>query len=244
MDILNFISWIKGGRVVTSVDPTQTLIPVGLKDNRRDDGYLAGAITVQDLAAQIGSGAIPVVTSYPTTTPSEAGNTFWYKGNLWHYMTQDEIDSADWTGLVNVGFPAPVSKNYNPFILYNGNVKFNMASTNVSQVVGGASANFIYDTLGQGRPDKIENGIYITSFPGSTVEFKNVQLLTSLKNPSGTTPAVVVLFTANLTAALINQFFTDLPPTTEVCTLNFEFNPGSATCDPTIATSKGYIVVV
>jgi len=53
MDILNFISWIKGGRVVTSVDPTQTLIPVGLKDNRRDDGYLAGAITVQDLAAQL-----------------------------------------------------------------------------------------------------------------------------------------------------------------------------------------------
>ena len=53
MDILNFISWIKGGRIVTSVDPSQTLIPVGLKDNRRDDGYLAGAISVLDLAAQI-----------------------------------------------------------------------------------------------------------------------------------------------------------------------------------------------
>ena len=81
MDILNFISWIKGSRVVTSVDPTQTLIPVGLKDNRRDDGYLAGAITVQDLAAQIGSGAIPVLNTYPVTTPSEAGNTFLYRGN-------------------------------------------------------------------------------------------------------------------------------------------------------------------
>jgi hypothetical protein len=53
MDILNFISWIKGKRVVTSVDPAKTLIPVGLKDGRRDDEYLAGAITVQDLAAQI-----------------------------------------------------------------------------------------------------------------------------------------------------------------------------------------------
>jgi hypothetical protein len=53
MDILNFISWIKGGRVVTSVDPTQTLLPVGLKDNRRDDGYLTGAITVEDFAAQL-----------------------------------------------------------------------------------------------------------------------------------------------------------------------------------------------
>ena len=54
MDILNFISWIKGGRQVTSVDPAKTLIPVGLKDPKRDDGYLAGAITVQDLSGQLG----------------------------------------------------------------------------------------------------------------------------------------------------------------------------------------------
>jgi len=53
MDILNFISWIKGGRVVTTVDPAKTLLPVGLKDNRRDDGYLAGAISVEDLTTQL-----------------------------------------------------------------------------------------------------------------------------------------------------------------------------------------------
>jgi len=56
MDILNFISWIKGRRIVTSVNPTKTLVPVGLKDDRRDDEYLAGAITVADLAAQFGGG--------------------------------------------------------------------------------------------------------------------------------------------------------------------------------------------
>lgn len=55
MDILNFISWIKGKRIVTTVDPDQTLIPVGLKDGRRDDEYLAGAISVQDFAASIGT---------------------------------------------------------------------------------------------------------------------------------------------------------------------------------------------
>lgn len=55
MDILNFISWIKGGRQVNTVNSTQTLIPVGLKDPKRDDGYLAGAITVSDLASQLGS---------------------------------------------------------------------------------------------------------------------------------------------------------------------------------------------
>jgi hypothetical protein len=54
MDILNFISWIKGKRVVTSVDTAKTLLPVGLKDPRRDDGYLAGVITVEDFAAQLG----------------------------------------------------------------------------------------------------------------------------------------------------------------------------------------------
>jgi hypothetical protein len=54
MDILNFISWIKGKRQVTTVDPAKTLIPIGLKDGRRDDEYLAGAISVADFAAQIG----------------------------------------------------------------------------------------------------------------------------------------------------------------------------------------------
>ena len=54
MDILNFISWIKGRRIVTSVNPTKTLVPVGLKDDRRDDEYLTGAISIADLGAQFG----------------------------------------------------------------------------------------------------------------------------------------------------------------------------------------------
>jgi hypothetical protein len=53
MDILNFISWIRGKRQVTTVDPAKTLLPVGIKDPKRDDEYLAGAITVEDLAASI-----------------------------------------------------------------------------------------------------------------------------------------------------------------------------------------------
>ena len=58
MDILNFISWIKGGRQVTTVDPSKTLLPVGLKDGRRDDDYLAGAITVQDFANLVGDPSV------------------------------------------------------------------------------------------------------------------------------------------------------------------------------------------
>jgi hypothetical protein len=61
MDILNFISWIKGKRVVTTVDPTKTLIPLGLKDGRRDDDYLAGAITVADFASLVGEPSVTFV---------------------------------------------------------------------------------------------------------------------------------------------------------------------------------------
>jgi hypothetical protein len=53
MDILNFISWIKGRRYVTSADPATSLLPVALKDDRRDDSYLTAAISVQNFATQV-----------------------------------------------------------------------------------------------------------------------------------------------------------------------------------------------
>jgi hypothetical protein len=53
MDILNFISWIRGRRVVNSVDPNKTLLPVALQDDRRDDEYLTGAISVQNFTTQV-----------------------------------------------------------------------------------------------------------------------------------------------------------------------------------------------
>jgi hypothetical protein len=58
MDILNFISWIRGRRQVTTVDPSKTLLPLGLKDGRRDDEYLAGAITVADFANLVGEPSV------------------------------------------------------------------------------------------------------------------------------------------------------------------------------------------
>jgi hypothetical protein len=76
MDILNFISWIKGGRQVTTVDPSKTLLPVGLKDGRRDDGYLAGAITVTDFLALVPGGLEGtsfIVVKGDKATPEENG---------------------------------------------------------------------------------------------------------------------------------------------------------------------------
>lgn len=75
MDILNFISWIKGKRVVTTVDPNRTLLPVGLKDGRRDDEYLAGAISVQDFITQITPNVLYSATFFDTTTQNNGGAT-------------------------------------------------------------------------------------------------------------------------------------------------------------------------
>ena len=33
MDILNFISWIKGKRQLNVVDPAKTLLPIGIKES-------------------------------------------------------------------------------------------------------------------------------------------------------------------------------------------------------------------
>lgn len=56
MDILNFISWIKSGRLVPSVDPAKTLIPFAVKDSKRDDKYLAVTMTAEDFISQITTG--------------------------------------------------------------------------------------------------------------------------------------------------------------------------------------------
>lgn len=61
MDILNFISWIKGSKLVATVDPQKTLIPLGVKTNKRDDDYVPVTMTVQDFILQIPTP--PAVTS-------------------------------------------------------------------------------------------------------------------------------------------------------------------------------------
>jgi hypothetical protein len=74
MDVLNIISWLKSKKQVTTVDPTQTLIPLGLKNSKRDDGYLPGAITVADFIAL--SPGLPSFIEY-----NETNNTLWNSGN-------------------------------------------------------------------------------------------------------------------------------------------------------------------
>lgn len=72
MDILNFISWIKGKRQFTTVDPAQSVLPVGIKDPKRDDDYLTGAITVENFADVV-AGVIPPGPTGPQGIAGPAG---------------------------------------------------------------------------------------------------------------------------------------------------------------------------
>jgi hypothetical protein len=87
-------------------------------------------------------------------------------------------------------------------------------------------------------------GPYLQTYSGSGITsittFKNISLLTQLKNIG--TGAAFVIQNMSLSATTLNQIFTDLPPTTNTATIDVRFNTGSAACDPTIATAKGYIV--
>ena len=192
--------------------------------------------------------SIPVLNTYPVTTPASAGTKFVYQGNEWHYMTQAEIDSTGWTGLVSVGFPAPVSKNFNVFILYNGNnllsQQYGTLSPTSPNTNSFAGKTITFDFLGYGIPQRVFEIKELEGTLGNEINLtiKNAALATALKD-TGTGKAVTIGFT-NLTAQALNDFFTDLPPTTVTATLNVQNNTGSATCTPSIATSKGYTVIV
>lgn len=56
MDILNFISWIKGGRRIKTA-PKGSLLAVGVPTVARDDKYITGAMTIADavIAGNVGN---------------------------------------------------------------------------------------------------------------------------------------------------------------------------------------------
>jgi hypothetical protein len=121
MDILNFISWIKGKRIVTTVAPSQTLIPVGLKDGRRDDDYLAGAITAQNFINQIAT-VIPGGSQGPIGpqgVPGPVGPAGLNWQGAWSaagtYVIDDAVGyaGASWFCVANVG-PFPTPPNLDP----------------------------------------------------------------------------------------------------------------------------------
>ena len=200
----------------------------------------ADSATLAQIAATLRP---PVLTEYPTTDASKAGQRFIYKGNEWHYMTQAEITSIGWD--VPVGFPAPVSKTSNPFIFYRDLVGFGFSALNLvsSVVLTPNGQTTVVDILGMGNPKKFRN-FPVTSSPTFTVTgFINANLLTELEDIGTSESVFLSSFDLSLTTSVINQFFTDLPPTVKTATIDIRSQPGTPGCDPSIATAKGYTVI-
>jgi len=104
------------------------------------------------------------------------------------------------------------------------------------------TAKLLFKFLAKAPPVNTGTASYIASGLESSVEqIIGGQYLTGLSN-AGT----AVAFDAsgnNMSDTAIDAFFTDLPTASYTATLDFQNNPGSATCDPTIATAKGYTVI-
>ena len=184
--------------------------------------------------------APPVVTDYPTADASKAGQTFFYKGDLWVYMSKAQLDSLGWTSLVPVGFPAPFSRTPSTTVFYNYEIEillFDVAAP-ISFIRKGPNQTII-DILGLGDPTKTVR--LSASNPANTTEIKNAELLTGLED-QGTQTALDIK-NQQLTAEGLNALFTALPATTRTVTIDTRSNPGTATCDPSIATAKGYTVL-
>lgn len=191
-----------------------------------------------------------VVTSYPTTNANKAGTRFFYRGNEWHYMTQEEIDATGWTGLVSVGFPAPLRKVFDPSVLFETPLPlpFSYISFNSITYAASESVTFsVFDFLGFGNPLNVKifrsdsSGSSILPYGAVVQNILNAQLLKNLENIATTN--ALALTNIGLSASTINSLFTQLPATTKTATISVIGNPGAATCDPTIATAKGYTVI-
>lgn len=191
MDILNFISWIKGRRQVTSVDSAKTLLPVGLKDGRRDDEYIAGAITVQDFINQVGTGAVgPQGPIGPQGVPGPVGPAGLVWQGLWSAATAYAENDA-------VSFGGASYFCYNPVgvgpSLSNPTIDTaNWALLASEGAIGPQGPQGIQGLVGPGSPSFASAGLFTTN------SLTNVEL-TSILIPANT-------FTSNDAFSLVAQF--------------------------------------
>ena len=211
MDILNFISWIRGRRQVTSVDPTKTLIPVGLKDGRRDDEYLAGAISVEDLAAQIAPQPYKVYTALLTQSGGDDFQSI-SSGSLTIGVTYQIISaSGDPGDFTNVGAP---NNNLGTYFVATGTdpnewgayeLEYNEGAPVVT-VLENTIGNiwFTYDSIGYyeiqlSNPIDVDKTfLYIGNGPtvGGTIFYEESAFKTISFPGSSGTASTLILFTS------------------------------------------------
>jgi len=159
MDILNFISWIKGSRVFTTVDPSKTLLPVGLKDAKRGDDYLAGAISVEDFITQVGNSGLNNYIRYSPIFQA-TGMTFTGSGTTYPTYNSYYIKSGllvsfvieiDFTTVTNFGTGQyKVELPFAPAFAYNHFSGWIWADPNISPDTGTGHTILNADTANTG----------------------------------------------------------------------------------------------
>jgi len=168
MDILNIISWIKGKRVVTSVEPNTTVLPVGLRDPRRQDVYLPSVITVANFAAQMPAG--PTGAQGPAGPQGVAGpvgpaglnwqgawsaagtyvidDAVGYGGASWFCIanvgpsvTTPDLDPTNWALLASQGSPGIAGPQGIQGVAGPDNI-----TVNTTAIVSGAAASLLFQS--------------------------------------------------------------------------------------------------
>jgi hypothetical protein len=210
MDILNFISWLKGSRRVTTIaEPGKTLIPIGVKTNTRDDKYAAGVITAEDFITQIGTGAQGPAGPQGVAGPVGPAGLNWQGAwsALGTYVIDDAVGygGASWFCIDPVG-PSATTPDLDPTNWALLASQGSPGTAGPQGVAGAPGPNAIvvgYTTVTSGIPDRVffQSGTvtsqdsrfrYITSRGSliSTGKLANVQNTAlgdfALSNTSGT----------------------------------------------------------
>ena len=222
MDILNFISWIKGGKQVTNVDPTKTLIPLGLKDSRRDDGYVSGAISVEDFANSLGGGGIiEEDVCAGSSVRINSGNCA--AGNYSVALGKENIVTGD-----NSGSTSGLNNKVLTCQSFANGIG-NVVAVTGSVVLGGAFNVIACDAL-----SNLVSGGYYNGFVNGVTTFSSYYGdLTAYYTPGSTVSAQ---YTYNYGVSQENTF--------DLIILGSSFDGTSTTLcvDPSINTCSGYII--
>ena len=106
----------------------------------------------------------------------------------------------------------------------------------------GTSITTSIDFMGLGSPERFATlNFFNPTMTTNITGFSNADKLTNLEDAG--TETSINLPACGMSASTIDSLFTQLPSTTKTATINVSGNPGSGTCDPSIATAKGYTVV-
>ena len=157
----------------------------------------------------------------------------WKNGSGTPYLTLDSLIS-DLTTVAGLG---TVHSAFSPGKALPG-IPFKMSSTGALQL-SAQNAVTVFDYAGYGTDEpslvELQGGQNLT-----ITAFLNWQLADKLEDIG--TAAAVVLSGLQIADTVLDDFFTQLPVTTKTVTINISGTSGTATCDPSIATAKGYTV--